>query len=251
MRNTFTLASAVALVALPTLLAAQSLRDRIAGVSDGTVRLSYAAREGVCGHGTSVNLRRGDDEWESTCDEGPVRVSLRVRDGRVTSARTRVGGRWRSGTEATDLGMVPAAEAATTLLALAERGDPGGDDLVFPAAIADSATVWPAMLRIAKTERLPRKTRTSAVFWVAQAAGEAATAGLTEIVDDATGDREVREHAVFALSQLPKDAGVPVLLQVARTNPDPSLRRKAIFWLGQSEDPRALRFFEEVLVPRG
>lgn len=251
MRSTLTLTGAVALVALPTLLAAQSLRDRIDGVSNGTVRLSFSAREGVCGNGNSVNLRRGDEEWESTCDEGPVRVSLRVRDGRIISARTRVGGRWRNDAEGTDLGMLPAAEAATTLLALAERGDPGGDDLVFPAAIADSVTVWPAMLRIAKAERLPRKTRTSAVFWVAQAAGEAATAGLAEIVDDTSGDREVREHAVFALSQLPKDTGVPILIQVARSNPDPGLRRKAIFWLGQSEDPRALRFFEEVLVPGG
>lgn len=248
MRSTMILVGAVALVALPTLLASQSLQNRIAGVSDGTVRLSFAAREGVCGHGSSVNLRRGDDEWESSCDDGPVRVSLRMREGRVISARTRVGGRWRAETGATDLGMVPAAEAATTLLALAERGDPGGDDLVFPAAIADSVTVWPAMLRIARAERIPRKTRTSAVFWVAQAAGEAATAGLSGIVDDASGDREVREHAIFALSQLPKDTGVPVLLKVARTNPDPGLRRKAIFWLGQSEDPRALRFFEEVLV---
>ncbi len=251
MRGTLTLTGAVAFLALPALLAAQSLQDRIARVSSGTVRLSYAAREGVCGRGNSVNLRRGDDEWESTCDDGPVRVSLRMSEGRVISARTRVGGRWRTETGATDLGMVPAAEAAMTLLALAERGDPGGDDLVFPAAIADSVTVWPTMLRIAKTERLPRKTRTGAVFWVAQAAGEAATAGLAEIVDDTSGDREVREHAVFALSQLPKDTGVPILLQVARTNPDPGLRRKAIFWLGQSEDPRALRFFEEVLVPRG
>ncbi len=219
MRSPFALAGAVALMGLPAVLSAQSLRDRIGRVSEGTVRLSYAAREGVCGNGNNVSLRRGDDDWESTCDKGPVRLSLRMRDGRVVSARTRVGGRWRSETGVTDLGMVPAAEAATTLLALAERGDPGGDDLVFPAAIADSVAVWPAMLRIAKAERLPRKTRTSAVFWVAQAAGEAATAGLTEIVDDVSGDREVREHAIFALSQLPEDTGVPILLQVARTNP--------------------------------
>jgi len=32
-----------------------------------------------------------------------------------------------------------------------------------------------------------------------------------------------------------------------RGNPDPELRRKAIFWLGQSDDPRALALFEEVL----
>ncbi len=40
---------------------------------------------------------------------------------------------------------------------------------------------------------------------------------------------------------------MPLLLQTARTNRNPVVRREAIFWLGQSKDPRALAFFEEVL----
>ena len=52
---------------------------------------------------------------------------------------------------------------------------------------------------------------------------------------------------MFALSQLPKDEGVPKLIDVARTNRNPAVRRQAMFWLGQSRDPRALEFFEEVL----
>jgi len=52
---------------------------------------------------------------------------------------------------------------------------------------------------------------------------------------------------VFALSQRPRDEGVPALIKIARQNPDPELRRKAIFWLGQSEDPRAISLFEELL----
>ncbi|PYP42245.1 MAG: hypothetical protein DMD43_03595 [Gemmatimonadetes bacterium] len=57
----------------------------------------------------------------------------------------------------------------------------------------------------------------------------------------------MREQAVFALSQLPRDEGVPILIHVARSNRDPALRRKALFWLGQSDDPRALALFEEIL----
>ena len=60
-------------------------------------------------------------------------------------------------------------------------------------------------------------------------------------------DRDVREQAVFALSQQPREVGVPALLQIARTNRDPDVRRKAFFWLGQTHDPRALALFEEVL----
>jgi len=32
-----------------------------------------------------------------------------------------------------------------------------------------------------------------------------------------------------------------------RSNRDPEMRRKALFWLGQSGDPRALALFEELL----
>ena len=59
---------------------------------------------------------------------------------------------------------------------------------------------------------------------------------------------EVKKKAVFALSQLPADEGVPRLIQVARTNKNPAVRKQAMFWLGQSKDPRALAFFEEILV---
>jgi len=52
---------------------------------------------------------------------------------------------------------------------------------------------------------------------------------------------------VFALSQMPKEDGVPKLIQVAETNRNPEVRKQAMFWLGQSNDPRALEFFEKVL----
>jgi HEAT repeat protein len=40
---------------------------------------------------------------------------------------------------------------------------------------------------------------------------------------------------------------VPQLLHVAQTNSDPAVRKEAIFWLGQTHDPRALSYFEEIL----
>ena len=81
-----------------------------------------------------------------------------------------------------------------------------------------------------------------------QAAGEEATKGLQEIAEDPDGDREVRKSAVFSLSQRPKDESVPALIRIARSNKDPEIRRNAIFWLGQSRDPRAIAYFEEVLL---
>jgi HEAT repeat protein len=195
----------------------------------------------------NINIRDASDEWETECEHQPVRVSLKVSRGSVVKVRTYVGGRWRPDTAVTDFGSVPAREAAAYLLDLAARpGDLDGDPLL-PASLADSTTVWPALLRLARNERLPEDRRRSAVFWLSQAAGEAAAAALDSIAVDPTGEREVRKQAVFALSQRSGNEGVPALIRIARTNPDPELRKTALFWLGQSDDPRALDLFEEIL----
>ena len=81
---------------------------------------------------------------------------------------------------------------------------------------------------------------------LAQKAGRKAASAITEAIEH-DPETQVKEKAVFALSQLPKDEGVPKLIDVARTNRNPAVRKQAIFWLGQSRDPRALAFFEEVL----
>jgi hypothetical protein len=237
---------------LPAPVGAQSLAERVRSAPDGTVRLSFAAREGVCGSGAnSITISDADDgEWEHDCDGGPVRVSLRLLGGRITGADTYVGGRWRSGRGGvTDLGMVPAREAADLLLSLAPQvADDHGGELLTAATLADSAVVWPELLRLARDTSVGEETRRQAVFWLSQAAGEAATRGLDSIVaDGGEEDLEIRKHAVFALSQRPAVEGVPALIRIARTNGHPELRKTALFWLGQSDDPRALSLFEELL----
>jgi hypothetical protein len=257
---------------LPVLIAAraldgQSLEQRVARAPDGDVRLSYAARPGVYGNGYNIitwDCDRGrcrsqhndgdyrGKEWEDSrtpCDSGPVRVSLTKRGTEVTRLRVYVGGAWRATDGVTDLGTVGAVEAARFLLSVVRTATSGdGEKAVFAATLADSVTVWPDLLRLARDAGTPRRTRRTAVFWVGQAAEEAATRGLDEIVTGDTVDREVREAAVFALSQRPREEGVPALIRIVRTHRDPEIRRKALFWLGQSEDPRALALFEELLV---
>jgi HEAT repeat protein len=88
--------------------------------------------------------------------------------------------------------------------------------------------------------------RGDALFWVAQRAGAKAMETVTNAIDN-DPDTEVKKKAVFALSQMPKDEGVPKMIEVARNNRNPEVRRQAMFWLGQSRDPRALQFFEDIL----
>jgi HEAT repeat protein len=170
-----------------------------------------------------------------------------MRSGRVASADTWVGGRWKAGRPATDLGTVSAPEAASLLLELAPAAGEAGEDLISAATLADSAVVWPALLALAKDPRVAEETRRRAVFWLGQAAGVEATRGLDSIVRDDRGELEVRKQAVFALSQRPSDEAVPALIRIARTSREPEILRTALFWLGQSDDPRALGLFEEIL----
>jgi hypothetical protein len=254
-----------ALASVTEVAAAQSIASRVARVSNGTVRMSFTAKPGICGSGSSIwrdggshrnswgnwNTSR-DIEWDIECTMGPARVVIDRVDGEITDLRFYVGGRWRApAANVVDLGMVPAREAADYLISLAqtEKGNMG-EKAIFPATFADSATIWPSLLKIARNADLPRSTRTQSVFWLGQAAGEAATANLNSIVLDNSVDREVREAAVFALSQRPRDEGVPALISVARTNKDPELRKKALFWLGQSGDRRAIDLFEELLTKK-
>ena len=254
---------ALTLAAL-VLVQQQPLERRVAGAPDGSVRFSFAAKPGVYGNGRNMiswdcdkgncHNRQVDgnwddhDDWDMPCDSGPVRVALTKSSGRITDLRVYVGGEWRPSTTATDLGTVGTKDAATYLLALALKDESrASEKAIFPAVLADSVTIWPDLLKVAKADNVSRKVKRSAVFWLGQAAGDAATRGLTDLVDDGGADREVRETAVFALSQRPRDEGVPALIRIARQNKDPDLRRKAIFWLGQSDDPRALSLFEELL----
>ena len=250
--HTLLAGATIAALAFAGAAGAQTLDRRVASAPDGTVRFSFAARPGVCGNGHNVNIQDSrNPDWESDCDNGPVRTVLTVSGGKVTRVRSYVGGRWRpAGAGVTDLGTVSAPEAANFLLDVAARAPGGSNEAVFAATLADSAMIWPALVRLAKNDALPRETRRSAVFWLGQAAGSAATASLDSLVGDARGDRQIREAAVFAISQRPKDEGVPALIRIAQTDRDPDIRRKAMFWLGQSDDPRALALFENILTKR-
>jgi hypothetical protein len=239
------------------------LAQRVGAVRDGTVRLTFAVRPGVCGSGNNIRTnwngnrtrtysddswrRSRDVEWEDDCQTGPGRLALDVRGGEITDARFYVGGRWRpAGSEVTDLGQVPAAQAAGLLLGIAERGaGRAAHQAIFPTTLVDSVTVWPSLLKLARDDRADRETRNQAVFWLSAAAGDAATKGLAELADDP--EREIRSSAIFALSRRPNDEGVPALIRIARTHRDPQTRRDALFWLGRSNDPRALALIEELL----
>ena len=42
----------------------------------------------------------------------------------------------------------------------------------------------------------------------------------------------------------------PMLIDIAKTNKSLAVRKRALFWLGQSGDPAALKLFEEILLKK-
>lgn len=116
---------------------------------------------------------------------------------------------------------------------------------VFALAQSQEPQAVQTIITVARNDKSAHM-RGQALFWLAQKAGRQATGVITEAAER-DPDTEVKKRAVFSLSQLPKDEGVPLLIQVAKTNRDAAVRKQAFFWLGQSKDPRALAFFEEIL----
>jgi hypothetical protein len=262
--DVLTVVIAGSLLAVPgTGAQAQSIAQRVRAVRDGTLELHYTSRPGVCGNGLgsfsfgrSMHVGEGvtvrGNGWYDACVPGPVRVRLQTEQGAVRVVRLDVGPSRARDTmnDVTDLGAVPAAAAADYLLDLAASGSNSGARAITAAVLADSASVWRRLLAIARdSSARPRSTRHEAAFWLAQfSAAKLDGRGESFLGSDEDDDRDdPRSSAIFALSQLRNHEGIEPLLQIARTNHDARLRRKALFWLGESADPRAIALFGEIM----
>jgi len=121
--------------------------------------------------------------------------------------------------------------------------------VVFALQLSKQKEAVEELIRIAKNEP-SQDIRKNAVFWLGQKASAESIKALKEIVDGPEEESKLKEQAVFAISQLPKEKSVPMLIDIAKTNKSPSVRKRAIFWLGQTGDESALKFFEEILLKK-
>ncbi|HYD51926.1 MAG TPA: hypothetical protein VEA99_04840, partial [Gemmatimonadaceae bacterium] len=226
----------------------REIAERVARVADGEVRLRYAARPGVCGDGRDLVAYResffsgtaqGFGGWRTAdCVPGDVRVTVTLRGGEPTRLRTQVGGSWSDGA-ATDLGLVPAREAAAWFLSLVPRLERSGaaarGRVLLPAVLADDPTLVPPLLAIARDGARQMGTRRQAAHWV----GLLGDASVVPALAALAREGEVGSAALMALSIVPDGAGVPTLVELARA-PRVETRRDAVFWLAQSGHATAL-----------
>lgn len=268
-RADLALAGALALVGLASAVAAPAAGQELAGlVRDADadhVTFAFPARDGVCGAGDGILIRDPDGstsfmsgrlsghDWRSwrdgepPCEVGDVIVEARRSGSGIKAVRLRIG-RPAPDAPGAALGFVAGQAAADYLLAQAAgAAERDARQLILAAGLADDAVRWPALLRLARDRSLPRPTRKTALRWLAREAAAEAARELGGIVRDRTEHDEVRDAAVFALSQLPDRQAVDLLIEVVRTVPDARVRSRALFWLADFDDPRATALFEEIL----
>jgi HEAT repeat protein len=233
------------------------LSRRMAAAPDGLVKMTYAAREGICGDGRSfiadATQPHGYQMWmtegnsfsgvtggdiRSRCAPGPVRLLLVVRDHRVVDVQPFVGppspATDRAGTE---FGTVSAAEVSRYLLDLATRGTDGtARSAILAATLADSVRIASQLAAIARNKSLGVAAREAALKSVAQAAdreGDRESPRVARaVLEDDSDRREVRERAVRVLAET--DGG-PAYLRGVYTRLDaPELRERIVRVVGES-----------------
>jgi HEAT repeat protein len=130
-------------------------------------------------------------------------------------------------------------------MAKTDPSDRVRQQVAFAFSVSGEARAVDDLIRMAHEDGSGR-VRGQALFWLAQKAGHRAAQAISDAIEN-DPDTETKRSAVFALYNMPHDEGIPLLIQVARTNRNREVRKQAFFWLGQTKDPRALAFFEEVL----
>ena len=179
---------------------------------------------------------------------GFVQVYAKLDGGQPVELRTLAPGcPVESGTAISDLGHVDANSSFNWLRELVRPDSRVGEDAL--AAIAmHRGDAPPRFLIDTAQDAAEGDLRETALFWLARTgARESETAIMRAIASDP--EPEVREGAVFALSQLPEDRAVEALTAVLRDRElDRELREEALFWLAQSESDRALAVLEQLLV---
>jgi HEAT repeat protein len=101
------------------------------------------------------------------------------------------------------------------------------------------------LLRIAQDDDQRMELRKDALFWAGQN-NHAATSELISVYPKLT-NRELKRHYTFVLSQRREEEAVDKLIDIAKNDGDHEVRRQALFWLGQSNDPKATRFLREMI----
>ena len=121
------------------------------------------------------------------------------------------------------------------------------NELSAPGAIG----IGPAQAVTYQSKREPMsdkdEIKSIALQSLMQSDSDRALPYIAEILKAETSSKPLKDMAVRLLGQHHGPKTTPYLIELARSQNDPKLRRTAIFWLGQSKDEKALALLDELL----
>jgi len=109
-----------------------------------------------------------------------------------------------------------------------------------------------ARARIAEIARArggDRELRSTAIRLLADHDEDASAVDTLAGLYDSEPDAEIKEEILRALGNTKQKAALRKLFDVARRDPNVELRKRAISLIGESDDPEAAKFLEELLKP--
>lgn len=104
-------------------------------------------------------------------------------------------------------------------------------------------TAW--LLGVARDKRQEIEPRKKALHYGGQ--GGVELKELLPLYDELSGQTEMQDQMLYVYSQRRESEATDKLLQIAKTEKNPELRKKSIFWLGQRKDPRVKQFLLDLL----
>jgi HEAT repeat protein len=100
------------------------------------------------------------------------------------------------------------------------------------------------LLGIARDTTESIEMRKQALFWAGQ--GGVSLVELAKLYDNVK-DRAMREQLIFVYSQRNEPQALDKLIDIAKHDSSPELRKRALFWVGQSDDSRAVQAIQEII----
>jgi len=145
------------------------------------------------------------------------------------------------------LGQRHSPENADFLKSLFQKveNDDLKDKIIFSLSQMGGSDNYRWLMDIALNPKEDIEIRKKALFW----AGQGHNVDMGDLVKlyDSMSDREMKEQLIFVYSQRREEAALDKLFQIGKNDPDRELRKKAIFWIGQSRSPRAAQYLQELI----
>jgi HEAT repeat protein len=128
--------------------------------------------------------------------------------------------------------------------------DDEADSVTFALGQIRTDKAFNTLAGIARDKAKTEKLRTSALFWIGQSRVPNRVALLEDIYKNGGDNVNVRGQVLFALSQTRDPQAVSLLSSIAMSDPDLTLRKQAVMWLGQVKSPEASQALENILLPK-